>query len=462
MNAALKTRLCEQLGIELPIIQTGMGWVSGAQLTAATSEAGGLGILGSATMTMEQLTQAIERVQARTKKPFGVNLRTDQDDIGARVELLIERKIKVASFAQAPSREIIQKLKAAGIFTMPTIGARRHAEKMAEWGVDAVIAQGQEGGGHTGGVPTSLLLPQVVDAVSIPVVAAGGYFDGRGLVSALAYGADGIAMGTRFLLTRESQVPETIKAKYLAAGVTDTVVTKAIDGYPQRVIVTAIVRALEGQSPVRRWLAALVHAWRFSRLTQTSFLALVREGLALRARQELSYSQLLMAANAPMLTRASMVEGRIESGVLPTGQVVGVIDELPSVEALIEQIVREAEAALTRLRPRSTDDDARRSETSAAFIEQAAPALAPLSARDGVTRDADEGTCGRETSAASSEQAEPELARSNPRDGVSRGTDADKRGRETSAASTQQNDSRAGDSPADSLEVTHERRAGLV
>jgi NAD(P)H-dependent flavin oxidoreductase YrpB (nitropropane dioxygenase family) len=349
VNPALRTRLCERLGIELPIIQTGMGWVSGAQLTAATSEAGGLGILGSATMTMDQLKDAILRVQARTRKPFGVNLRTDQDDITARVDLLIERGIRVASFAQAPSREIIAKLKAAGIFTMPTIGARRHAEKMAEWGVDAVIAQGQEGGGHTGGVPTTLLVPQVVDAVSIPVVAAGGYFDGRGLVSALAYGAAGVAMGTRFLLTRESQVPDAIKAKYLAASVTDTVVSRAIDGHPQRVLVTAIVRALESQSPARRWLAALVHAWRFSRLTKTSFVALVREGLALRARQQLSYSQLLMAATAPMLTRASLVEGRIESGVLPTGQVVGVIDKLPSVAELLEQIATEADAALDRL-----------------------------------------------------------------------------------------------------------------
>jgi NAD(P)H-dependent flavin oxidoreductase YrpB (nitropropane dioxygenase family) len=300
-------------------------------------------------MTFEQLDQAITRVQSRTTKPFGVNLRTDQDDIGKRVELLIARGVRVASFAQAPSREIIQQLRAAGIFTMPTIGARRHAEKMAEWGVDAVIAQGQEGGGHTGGVPTTLLVPQVVDAVSIPVVAAGGYFDGRGLVSALAYGAAGIAMGTRFLLTRESQVPEAIKAKYLKASVTDTVVTRAIDGYPQRVLMTAIVRALEGRSALRRWLAALAHAWHFSRLTQTSFLALVREGLALRARQELSYSQLLMAANAPMLTRASMVEGRIESGVLPTGQVVGVIETLPSVAELLAQIITQADAVLTRL-----------------------------------------------------------------------------------------------------------------
>jgi hypothetical protein len=112
---------------------------------------------------------------------------------------------------------------------------------------------------------------------------------------------------------------------------------------------TPIVRALEGQSAVRRWLAALLHAWRFSRLTHTSFLALVREGLALRARQELSYSQLLMAANAPMLTRASLVEGRVESGVLPTGQVVGLIDALPSVAELLDQVIAEADAVLQRL-----------------------------------------------------------------------------------------------------------------
>lgn len=380
MKPALRTRLCERLGIELPIIQTGMGWVSGAQLTAATSEAGGLGILGSATMTFEQLDQAITRVQARTSKPFGVNLRTDQDDINKRVELLIARGVKVASFAQAPSREIIAQLKAAGIFTMPTIGARRHAEKMAQWGVDAVIAQGQEGGGHTGGVPTTLLVPQVVDAVSIPVVAAGGYFDGRGLVSALAYGASGVAMGTRFLLTRESQVPDAIKAKYLKASVTDTVVTRAIDGYPQRVLMTEIVRALEGQSALRRWLAALAHAWRFSRLTQTSFLALVREGLALRARQELSYSQLLMAANAPMLTRASMVEGRIESGVLPTGQVVGVIDALPSVAELLAQLIAQAEAVLTDLgregRPRQASTGERSS-----IVEASSASAAPYASQ---------------------------------------------------------------------------------
>jgi NAD(P)H-dependent flavin oxidoreductase YrpB (nitropropane dioxygenase family) len=349
VNPSLTTRLCGLIGIEYPIIQTGMGWVSGAQLTAATSEAGGLGILGSATLTLPQLEQSIARVKRRTRKPFGVNLRTDQGDVEARVQLMIREGVKVASFAQAPSREVIQRLKAAGIVTIPTIGARRHAEKMAEWGVDALIAQGQEGGGHTGAVPTTLLLPQVVDAVSIPVVAAGGFFDGRGLVAALAYGASGIAMGTRFLLTRESQVPEAIKGKYLAATVTDTLVTRAIDGHPQRVIATSLVRALEDRSLVTRLFHALKHAWLFSRLTESSFVALLREGLALRKRQELSWPQLLMAANAPMLTRASLVEGRVESGVLPTGQVTGVIDELPTVAQLIERIVGQAEQVLARL-----------------------------------------------------------------------------------------------------------------
>ena len=349
MNPILSTRLCHLLGIEYPIVQTGMGWVSGAQLTAATSAAGGLGILGSATLTLDQLAAAIQRVKQRTHKPFGVNLRTDQGDVEARVQLMIREGVKVASFAQAPGREVIERLKGEGIFTMPTIGAKRHAQKMAEWGVDAVIAQGAEGGGHTGTVPTSLLLPQVVDAVSIPVIAAGGFNDGRGLVAALAYGASGIAMGTRFLLTRESQVPDAVKAAYLKASVTDTVVTRAIDGYPQRVIATPLVQALEQRSALARLFQAIKHALAFRELTQTSLFALLLEGLKMRQRQELTWPQLLMAANAPVLTRAALVEGRLDSGVLPTGQVVGVIDELPAVAQLLERIVAQAEQVLLRL-----------------------------------------------------------------------------------------------------------------
>lgn len=348
-KSALRTRFCELVGVQYPIVQTGMGWVAGARLTAATSSAGGLGILASATMSLDQLKKAVLEVKGRTDKPFGVNLRADQGDVLERVDFLIAQKVKVASFAQAPNRDVIARLKDAGVVVIPTIGARRHAERVAEWGVDAVIAQGHEGGGHTGAVPTSLLLPQVVDAVSIPVLGAGGFFDGRGLVSALAYGASGIAMGTRFLLTRESTVPEAVKRLYLGAAVTDTVVTKAIDGYPQRVIRTELVDSLEKSGPVRSLLRALRHAWAFRGVTGTSVWSLVKEALAMRTKQELSFSQLAMAANAPMLTKASLVDGRPDVGVLPTGQNVGVIDELPTVAELVERIMAEADRALARL-----------------------------------------------------------------------------------------------------------------
>ena len=349
MKPALHTRICDLFGVEYPIVQTGMGWVAGARLTAATSQAGGLGILASATMTLEQLKVAIAEVKGRTNKPFGVNLRTDQPDVKDRVDLLIAEKVKVASFAQAPSKEIIKRLKGAGVVTMPTIGAKRHAEKVAEWGVDAVIAQGHEGGGHTGSVPTSLLLPQVVSAVDIPVLGAGGFFDGRGLVAALAYGASGIAMGTRFLLTKESTVPDAVKKVYLATDVNGTVVTKSIDGYPQRVIRTSLVDGLEKSTWISRLFRALRHALAFRSTTGTSIWDLLSEGLAMKRNQELSWSQVAMAANAPMMIKATMVDGRPEVGILPTGQGVGVIDELPTVAVLIERIMREADETLTKL-----------------------------------------------------------------------------------------------------------------
>jgi NAD(P)H-dependent flavin oxidoreductase YrpB (nitropropane dioxygenase family) len=300
-------------------------------------------------MTLAQLEKAIHDVRARTDKPFGVNLRTDQDDIDARVALLVKEKVKVASFAQAPRKEIVLRLKDAGILTMPTIGAKRHAEKVAALGVDAVIAQGHEGGGHTGPVPTTLLLPQVTRAIDIPVVAAGGFFDGRGLVAALAYGAAGIAMGTRFLMTRESTVPDEVKQAYLETTVTGTVVTTAIDGYPQRVIRTPFVEALERSTTVVALARAARHAWDFRSFTGASMRGLLREGLAMKKSQELTYGQMAMAANAPMLTKASMVDGRADAGILPAGQVVGVIDELPTVAEVVARIVREAEETLARL-----------------------------------------------------------------------------------------------------------------
>jgi NAD(P)H-dependent flavin oxidoreductase YrpB (nitropropane dioxygenase family) len=282
-----------------------------------------------------------------------VNLRTDHPDVERFVSLMVREGVKVASFAQAPNASIVSRLRDAGIVTMPTIAAPRHAEKVAALGVDAMIAQGHEGGGHTGPIPTSLLLPRVTTLVDVPVLGAGGFHDGRGLVAALAWGAAGVAMGTRFLLTKESTVPDDVKARYLAAALTDTVVTRSIDGAPQRVIKTDLVERLEGRLGSAGAAArAVVNALRLRKLTDTSLPGLLREGLAMKRGGELTWAQVAMAANAPMLTRATMVEGRLEAGILPTGQVTGLIDSLPTVAEVVDGIVAEAVATLTALAAR--------------------------------------------------------------------------------------------------------------
>jgi len=340
--------------VRYPIVQTGMGWVAGPRLVAATANAGALGILASATMTVEQLRDAVADVRGRTDAPFGVNLRTDAVDIGARIDIVVEAGVKVASFAQAPRPDLVARLREHGVVVIPTVGARRHAEKVAEWGVDGVIAQGAEGGGHTGAVPTTLLLPQVVDAVGdrVAVIGAGGFSSGRGLVAALAWGAAGIAMGTRFLLTAESTVPEAVKALYLATAVTGTVVTTRVDGAPQRVIRTDVVDHLEGAGRLGALPRALRNALAFRRETRASMRALLTEGRAMKEGNELSWAQVVMAANAPMMTKAALVDGRTDVGVLPTGQVVGLIDELPTVAELVAGMVNEANATLERLHGR--------------------------------------------------------------------------------------------------------------
>jgi NAD(P)H-dependent flavin oxidoreductase YrpB (nitropropane dioxygenase family) len=345
----LHTPICDLFRVDAPIVQTGMGWVAGPRLVSATAEAGALGILASATMTYAQLASAIREVKARTDRPFGVNLRADAEDAPERVELLVREHVQVASFALAPNERQIKTLKDAGVRVVPSIGARRHAEKVASWGVDAVIVQGGEGGGHTGPVATTLLLPQVVDAVDLPVIAAGGFFDGRGLVAALAYGAAGVAMGTRFLLSRESTVPESVKRYYLERTVNDTVVTTRIDGVPHRVLRTEFVDELENASSVGSLARAVRNAFAFKKISGVTWRAMIAEGLAMRREGDLKWSQVILAANTPMLLRAGLVEGRLDAGVLSSGQVAGVIDDLPSVAELIARIMSEAEQTLKHL-----------------------------------------------------------------------------------------------------------------
>jgi NAD(P)H-dependent flavin oxidoreductase YrpB (nitropropane dioxygenase family) len=196
-----------------------------------------------------------------------------------------------------------------------------------------------------------LLLPAAVDAVAgrVMVLGAGGFYSGRGLVAALSYGASGVAMGTRFLMTAESTVPEAIKAQYLAASVTDTVVSTKVDGAPQRVVATDLIRALESKSWLRSLPKALANAHSFRRETGLSLLQMIREGAAMKKGNELTWSQVVMAANAPVMTKAALVDGRTDVGILPTGQVVGALDALPTVADLVREIVEEANATLSRL-----------------------------------------------------------------------------------------------------------------
>ena len=347
-HPALRTAICELFGVRYPVVQTGMGWVSGPRLTSATSNAGGLGILASATMTYDELEAAIRETRSRTSEPIGVNLRADAPDAAKRIDLLAREGVRVASFALAPKQDLIKRCKDHGLVVVPSIGARRHAEKVASWGVDAVIVQGGEGGGHTGQVPTTVLLPQVVDAVDIPVIAAGGFFDGRGLVAALAYGAAGIAMGTRFLLTSDSAVSEAVKQVYLGKGVTDTVVTREVDGMPHRVLRTELVDALERSRATGRLVRSGRNALAFQKLSGTPWSDIVREGLAMRKNADLTWSQVVMAANTPMLLKAGLVDGDTEAGMLAAGQVVGLIDDLPSCEELVDRIVTRATEELRR------------------------------------------------------------------------------------------------------------------
>ncbi|MFJ7984280.1 NAD(P)H-dependent flavin oxidoreductase [Streptomyces sp. NPDC096351] len=345
----MPTRFTELVGVRHPVVQTGMGWVAGPRLVSATANAGALGILASATMTVEQLRSAVREVKSRTDAPFGVNLRADAGDAAERARIIVDEGVRVASFALAPSRELIARLKDAGVLVVPSVGARRHAEKVAAWGADAVIVQGGEGGGHTGSVATTVLLPQVVDAVDIPVVAAGGFHDGRGLVAALAYGAAGIAMGTRFLLTSDSTVPEAVKARYLAAAVRDVTVTTKVDGLPHRMLRTELVDALERSGRAYALLRAVRHAAAFRRESGMSWPDMIRDGLAMRHGKDLTWSQILLAANTPMLLKASMVDGRTDLGVMASGQVAGVIDDLPSCAELVERLMSEARDALRGL-----------------------------------------------------------------------------------------------------------------
>jgi len=349
MRGALHTVLCDRLGCRYPILQTGMGWVATPELVAAVSNAGAFGFLAAATLRPEAVDGEIGRVKQLTEQPFGVNFLMDAPGAETIVTAILRHGVRAAGYNRSPRADLIKRLKDAGVVCVPTCGNARHAAKAEQLGADVIIVQGGEGGGHTGTVPTSLLVSNVVDRVSVPVVAAGGFHDGRGLVAALAYGAVGIAMGTRFLLTRESPVPKPTSDRYLAAEVDDVIVTRQIDGLPQRVVRNELVARLEASSAPALLVRALRSGLAFRQATGASLRELLRAATKLRQSEKLTRSQTIMAANAPMLARKAMAEGDPVHGYLPSGSVAGVIEDLPSCAELIARIMAQAERTLASL-----------------------------------------------------------------------------------------------------------------
>ena len=351
MRDPLHTILTERLGCRWPIIQTAMGWVAEPSLVIGSSNAGAFGFLGAAVMTPDEARAKILAVRQGTDRPFGVNFHMFQPGADQIVELILANKdqVRAVSFGRGPNAKMIARFRDAGILCVPTVGAVKHARKMVELGVDMVNVQGGEGGGHTGSVATTVLLPQVLDAVQVPVIASGGFADGRGLAAALAYGAVGIAMGTRFLLTKESPVPDSAKAEYLKASTDRILVTTKLDGIPQRMIATKLMDRIEKSGKLAMWLRAFEAGRAMKQQTGASWMSLIRSARGMTAHGAMPLQQAMMAATAPMLIQKAVVEGDIEHGVMATGLVGGRISEIPTCQQLVDRIVEEAHARLAAL-----------------------------------------------------------------------------------------------------------------
>jgi len=325
--ARIRTPICERLGIEHPVFQAGMGWVARADLAAAVSEAGGLGVVGAgSTMDGEQLRAEIRRVRDLTDKPFGVDIlfatvRAEgervaryTDTVQGMVEAVLDERVPVLVSGLGSPAAVVPAAHERGIYVMSVVGAVRHAQKAVSDGVDAVIATGMDGGGHVGRIGTAALIPAVVDAVEVPVLAGGGLADGRGLAAALAFGAQGVWMGTRFIATAESRSHDNYKHRIADTDVAGTVVTRAHSGKPCRLIDNDFTRGWAG-----------------------------------REAEIKPFPLQAMEVGHPASERGR-IEGDVEAGVLPAGQSCGMIGDVVPAGEIVRRVVEEAAAAMDRMR----------------------------------------------------------------------------------------------------------------
>lgn len=305
----MKTRITELLGIQYPIIQGGMAWVAEHNLAAAVSETGGLGLIGGANAPGEAVREEIRKAREITKKPFGVNvmLMSPHADDVARV--VVEEGVKVVTTGAGNPEKYMEMWKNAGIKVIPVVASVAMAKRMERMGADAVVAEGMESGGHIGELTTMTLVPQIVDAVSIPVIAAGGIADGRGIAAAFMLGAEAVQMGTRFVVAKESVVHENYKQRLIKASDIDSTVTGRSHGHP--------IRCLRNQ------------------MTR-EYLKLEKEG---RSFEELEY--LTLGA-----LRKAVQDGDVKNGTVMAGQIAGMIDKEMTCKEMIDEMVAEASRLL--------------------------------------------------------------------------------------------------------------------
>ncbi len=307
----IRTRLCELLGIQHPIVQGGRAWAAGAELAAAVSNAGGLGIVGAGNLPAEAVRAELRRVRTLTSKPFGANVPIFTAGAHETVKVFIEEGVSVVTVGGGNAGPYLEPLRRAGIRVIPVVASVALARRMARQGVDALIAEGMESGGHIGDVATLPLVPQVVDAVDLPVIAAGGIADGRGLAAALALGAVGVQMGTRFICTVECAAHANYKERIVQAHDRATMVTGTRFGHPVRCIRGPFVKRYEDLEK--------------SGCTEEEFVAM----------------------GAGTLHQA-MVDGDVVQGSVMAGQAAGLVSDVITVKALIDRTMAEAETALRR------------------------------------------------------------------------------------------------------------------
>ena len=340
----MKTRITEMVGVQYPIVLSGMSWISTPKMVAAVSNAGGLGILATGPLSSGQTRAAIREIRSMTDKPFGANASLMFQGAAENAKVLLQEQVPVINFALGKGDWIVKEAHKYGGKVFATVVNLKHARRAQDFGTDAIIATGQEAAAHGEDVTSLVLIPHLAENLKIPVIAAGGFADGRGLAAALALGADGIAMGTRLMNTKESPLHENFKKLSLEKEVYDTLFSKRFDGILCRVMKTDAAQKAMKKGLI--WHTAFFNSREIARQLNVPYIKLF---LGVLASGYSNARQLAYMANAFKATKEATEQGNIETGVLPVGQVQGLIHDTPTVADLFARMALEAKTAQSKV-----------------------------------------------------------------------------------------------------------------